>query len=347
MKVVLPFKDSVISYSPNIDHFLSILENQHDLTFPWILENYIDLIIRKDDINPPVFEFRDYNNLWWTCPFIHVSRIDRKAFESFGNIENVIKGLIDNNYYVYFLVDTFYVEGYAAYERTHRPHDILLYGYDGDMVYACDYFEFKIKSKKKISFSNLINGYYNVEESADYGRGIVLFKDEDIKYNISLYQYEECYNGKYDVKKIGYNMDRKLVKHKLKIFLESPDYINNEVPTRFDYRLNYHTGFKTFEILLDAIQSNKYVIIKDIHLVYCHVYLMRERVRYLFEKTHDDILKIFEESLTFVLKQVKKTEMLALKNRIKTNSDKYIKLEYMYDAIKLYKEILQDFCNYL
>lgn len=67
---ILPLKDSVISYTPNFDHFLSILENQHDVAFPWILENYIELIICKDRQNPPVFEFLDYNKIWWTCPFV-------------------------------------------------------------------------------------------------------------------------------------------------------------------------------------------------------------------------------------------------------------------------------------
>ena len=82
--MVLPFKESIISYTPNMDHFLSVLENQHEVTYPWILENYIDLIIRKDGQNPSVFEFLDYNKIWWTCPFIHVSRIERQAFAVYG-----------------------------------------------------------------------------------------------------------------------------------------------------------------------------------------------------------------------------------------------------------------------
>ncbi len=81
-KYILPLMDSIISYTPNYDHFLSVLENQHELTYPWILENYVDLIIRKDGSNPDVFEFLDFNKIWWTCPFVHVSRIHRDVFAS-------------------------------------------------------------------------------------------------------------------------------------------------------------------------------------------------------------------------------------------------------------------------
>lgn len=94
---ILPFKESIISYTPNMDHFLSVLENNHNLTFPWILENYIELIIRKDIWNPPVFEFLDYNKIWWTCPFVHVSRIARDAFAVYGGMEVAVRKLIDKD----------------------------------------------------------------------------------------------------------------------------------------------------------------------------------------------------------------------------------------------------------
>lgn len=86
-KKILPFRKPIISYSPNMDNFLSVLENDHNITLPWILEHYIDLIIRKDEINPPVFEFLDYNKIWWTCPFVHVSRIDREAFSVYEDFQ--------------------------------------------------------------------------------------------------------------------------------------------------------------------------------------------------------------------------------------------------------------------
>lgn len=158
-KKILPLKESIISFSPNMDHFLSVLENQHDVTLPWILENYIDLIIRYDDINPTVFEFLDYNKIWWTCPFVHVSRIERNAFAVYGDIQTTIARLIEKDFYLFFLVDTFYVDGYVSYKKKHIVHDILVYGYEDDFVYVSDYFDFSLKGKRKIPFKNLVEGY--------------------------------------------------------------------------------------------------------------------------------------------------------------------------------------------
>ena len=135
-KKILPFRKPIISYSPNMDNFLSVLENDHNITLPWILEHYIDLIIRKDEINPPVFEFLDYNKIWWTCPFVHVSRIDREAFSVYEDFQKAIRNLLQKNFYIFFLVDTFYVEGYVTYKKNHSIHDILVYGYEDEYVYA-------------------------------------------------------------------------------------------------------------------------------------------------------------------------------------------------------------------
>lgn len=85
-----------------MDNFLSVLENDHNITLPWILEHYIDLIIRKDEINPPVFEFLDYNKIWWTCPFVHVSRIDREAFSVYEDFQKAIRNLLQKNFYIFF-----------------------------------------------------------------------------------------------------------------------------------------------------------------------------------------------------------------------------------------------------
>lgn len=59
-----------------------------------------------------------------------------------------------------------------------------MYGYEDEYVYASDYFDFQNKSNKKILFSDLIEGYQKVPEGADYGRGIVLFKNKGLSDNI-------------------------------------------------------------------------------------------------------------------------------------------------------------------
>lgn len=344
---ILPFKESIISFSPNIDHFLSVLENDHDVTFPWILENYIDLIIRKDEIAPPVFEFLDYNKIWWTCPFVHVSRIDREAFSVYGNLENAIKNLLEKNFYVFFLVDTYYVEGYVTYKKKHVMHDLLIYGYDEQYAYASDYFDFQYKKNKKILFSDLAEGYRYVPEGADYGRGVVLFKNKTLSDNIALYQYKESLGGKLDVEKFGYRMDRNLVKVKLGRFLESPDYVNSITPTLFDYRLGYTVGLKTLEILKDVIIRQEDVKVKDIHLLYCHVKMMLERVKYLMRYESDGQIDILKTKFENALEQVDILKKIIIKELFKeTWNVEKISLRYK-NFLDSYREVLREFWIYL
>ena len=167
-KKILPFRKPIISYSPNMDNFLSVLENDHNITLPWILEHYIDLIIRKDEINPPVFEFLDYNKIWWTCPFVHVSRIDREAFSVYEDFQKAIRNLLQKNFYIFFLVDTFYVDGIQRkigyrllIDRARVGDPIEVWGDSSrvkDMVYVKDFCQMLYKAL----FVNRKCGYYNV-----------------------------------------------------------------------------------------------------------------------------------------------------------------------------------------
>lgn len=345
---ILPFKESIISYTPNFDHFLSVLENQHDISYPWILENYIDLIIRKDFQNPPVFEFLDYNKIWWTCPFVHVSRIAREAFALFDDPGTAIKKLIEKEFYIFFLVDTFYVNGYITYQKEHMMHDIFIYGYEGEYVYACDYFNFMNKSTCKIKVEEIVNGYSHVLNKDDYGRGVVLFQNQNISENIVLYQYKESLEGFFDVEKKGYTMDRNLVKVKLGRFLNSPAYVNSVTPTWFDYRLGYTTGFEVFSVLRSALLNHITVMPKDIHLVCCHIRLMISRTEYLMAGEADEKWKMLQEELTESFRKATIIKNLLVKDTIKSCDANRNKIcDYLDDFICHYRNVLTELYDYL
>ena len=67
---------------------------------------------------------------------------------------------------------------------------------------------FKTRAIRKYYLVIWLKGYQKVPEGADYGRGIVLFKNKGLSDNIALYQYKECLGGKLDVEENGYFMDR-------------------------------------------------------------------------------------------------------------------------------------------
>ena len=115
-------------------------------------------------------------------------------------------------------MDTYYIENYITYKKEHVVHDIFVYGFEEEYVYASDYFDFRYKKREKVSFNSLIEGYQKMPKTWDYGRGVVLFKNEQIANNITLFQYKESMGGQLDVEKVGYQMDRNLVKNKLRRF---------------------------------------------------------------------------------------------------------------------------------
>jgi hypothetical protein len=79
---------------------MSIIMNNEKNGLPWILENYIDLVIdcHRGDVN---YSFLDWMPIYWQRPFIHVSRIHRKIFSLYNqDIVAAIKQMIDEEFYV-------------------------------------------------------------------------------------------------------------------------------------------------------------------------------------------------------------------------------------------------------
>ena len=66
--------------------------------------------------------------------FLHNPYLERKKFfmrDLKGCINTVIKNLLDNGFYVYFMgVDDYYIEGKTFYKEKHFEHDGLICGYD-------------------------------------------------------------------------------------------------------------------------------------------------------------------------------------------------------------------------
>lgn len=75
--------------------------------------------------------------------FLHNPYLERKKFfmrDLKGCINTVIKNLLDNGFYVYFMgVDDYYIEGKTFYKEKHFEHDGLICGYDSKNKTFCMY----------------------------------------------------------------------------------------------------------------------------------------------------------------------------------------------------------------
>ena len=69
-----------------------------------------------------------------------------RPFQYMKIFKKTIRNLLLKELLYIFLVRYIYVEGYVTYKKNHSIHDILVYGYEDEYVYASDYFDFQTRA---------------------------------------------------------------------------------------------------------------------------------------------------------------------------------------------------------
>ncbi len=123
-------RKELVMYEPCIDSYpiygdlFSVLKLTDEAKY-WICNNFIQL--RK--IEPVVF-FEAYRSVLYNCPNISVSRVSRKILghKYNKNLIQLIKDMIDMNYYIFLYVDRLYIKSYGM-DHSHT-HEFFVYGYD-------------------------------------------------------------------------------------------------------------------------------------------------------------------------------------------------------------------------
>lgn len=130
-KVILPCADPIITSYPHHACYMSILGNEEKYACA-ILDAYIPLAYnatykRLDfSIGVDIVEFME------NLPFLEAEYITRKEFhDSRVSYVSHIKGAIANGFYVYLLIDYYFVSADKdVYLQKHRIHDVFIYGFD-------------------------------------------------------------------------------------------------------------------------------------------------------------------------------------------------------------------------
>lgn len=271
---ILPLKKPIVSFSPLIDNFLSVLANDK-CTLPIILENYIELVINSDG---SLFEFLHNSDIWWNSGQVHTSRISRDLLCE-TNILDFFKQCIDADLYIFAIADTYYIEHYATHGKEHYPHDIFIYGYDNDTFHVRDYFDFTHSNEKQVSYEQLSDAICSINSEDDYLRGVVLFKNsfpnpDDIDLS-NEDVYDEIDFDKYQ----WFSVDDSEIKVRLTNFLNDK-YSNWNLSNYYDRRCGFSTGFNAIELLCELIKKGECDLkYKHFHLIYCHVTMMLHRIR--------------------------------------------------------------------
>lgn len=183
--MILPVKYPLITSYPHHANLLSILSNYPDY-LPWFCSNYIQLKINIDESFPAELDF--YTPFWTdTCPWIKYEYISRELLDSLEtNYDNFFQEMINNRYYIYTVVDYYYVPTHRAYQKVHFLHPIFIYGLsvETDSFYCADFYDNSKYMYKEFRTKDIITGFvrnndkpYNKEQNpGDFIRGIKLMK---------------------------------------------------------------------------------------------------------------------------------------------------------------------------
>lgn len=168
----LPVSTPLLSGYSFYGSIFSILATEGENYHPWLFSRFAQLIATSLEYNDGLYInidepqwFPQTNNF---CPFIEMDMLSKKLFNKQNDIINSIIDAINNEYYVYMVVEQYYIPGSFGYQTFSFHHDIMIYGYDNEKQLL--YFADNLKGKYQFSechFTQFIEAYNDTDPKKD------------------------------------------------------------------------------------------------------------------------------------------------------------------------------------
>mgnify|MGYP000951494381 CR=1 FL=1 len=175
---VLPFTKPMFTTYPILANSLSILQC-YDFTYPWLLNNFIQLSSNGLSLN-----VYDYN--YRTCLFFKIQKISKQLIFSYGLdlIDFMINAINDNNY-IYLIINKKNIKAYNS--EIDYKHDMLIIGYslEESIFYIADNFDNGKYEVKTCNFSEIrasLNNMKDFENYLGFNGCIELIKFDNTRY---------------------------------------------------------------------------------------------------------------------------------------------------------------------
>jgi hypothetical protein len=256
---------------------------------PW-LYNYFVQIIGRTQYKSGFLEFDEADIIWKECPFFDFQLLDRKLLYSISKqrpIVEIVKDAIDQDYYLYTMLNQFYNPFTPEFNEIHSGHHTLIYGYDEaekTLNVADFYHDAKYDITKQIPFSlfeSAFNDIYSCTNSDWFvwgsGRGIF-----DICYYLVFIRYRD----------FEYTFDLELFSRLLNDFLQSRNTVQRYEEEKVRVGRECVYGLQAYEYLKNCIQyieeSKQYNwnTVKSLHLIVDHKKAMILRIHFMIEKKY-------------------------------------------------------------
>jgi hypothetical protein len=162
MEKILPFDYPLITYIPWTASTLGVSMTCKN-SLDWIFMNFVHIEIRS--VCYDGLFYQPECNFFDVSPWVSCKAIPQCLLrEKWGSFHSFCKDAIDNEYYIYSSIDTYYVPPYINYKLSHQFHELFIYGYNNksESFYIGDFFQYS---------------------QADYILGICKYKELDDAYN--------------------------------------------------------------------------------------------------------------------------------------------------------------------
>lgn len=301
-KKILKVNSSGIDALPTHGNLFSILSTNKAKMMPWVYNTCIALQYNsKYGLSFLPFAF-SRRRMYSICPFLTCHGISKSiVLKRWNSIIDFIKDAIDDGYYIEVSAWEYYIPLYDAYMKYNWQHNIFIYGYDKEFIYAADNFKNRKYAFGKISYSDITNAIPLDENSAE--GNVWLYKLDDTSYT--------------------YTFD--IVSFKKNIY----DYINSSYSDVhnsffFDEELiqtfNSKLGFGVYDGIINDIKDIDNIDIRIFCVLKDHKKIVKESLEYLKSKNY---LPLYFDTERYgsILKKTELLVNMALKFNLTTNAE--------------------------
>ncbi len=332
MNKILPITTPIIDCYPDMANMFSVL-NCYDLPKKWILNNFIQIVYRRDEKN----SFGSFLDLMRTgnditiyqhCPYLDVNLMD-KSFERniFGDIFQFIQFCLKNNYYIQMYINKKYISA-AEDINFDFMHEVFVYGIDQDnsIIYLSDFYRGKYK-RILCPFEEFENAYLNSFKDNVYYRSAIYFDyPHMVKYNmdkIILFKY---------VAHELYDSDYSRVRRQICDYIECKNSQNDIENSYIASGYRFYYGLDFYDQLILDIKEREFDIRKP------YVLLSHKRILRLVIKEMENVGNISQDNEKML--QLKLDALILSFEKIYR---RYVKISLKREVKE--KEVI-DLCNY-
>jgi hypothetical protein len=331
MKKLLETTDPIISGRYNYAVPLTI-GGHHNQSLLWLYNHFIQLHFKpKDDYTTFNFvdsEFPAHDGQPYV-PFLKHTTVPKKSIE--GPIVDYLIQQIDNGVYVYGSFNKFFIPHTFYYRKLSFIHPLLVYGYDREeqLFYIKNFNESFVYSDSTVSFEQLTDAYYGVDE-------------HKLEPRYQIFRQLEFKPEEQAVLQLG------KIRESLEQFLDPP-YSESSVSGVDTYAvIAEHLGHLSSRTLSEQVERMEiFNTRKHFHVLYEHNKIMKLRMAYLIEQGHMPA-EDFVPRLDKLTKNTELTRNYLLRYTINRADSMLAQATKLFESyMEEHRKLLNDICSAL